>query len=271
MQQIVLYDLKGAPTQTWAPNVSRVRCILNFKRLPFITIPLDLHDVENQMRSIGAPPTSYRQDRKPVYTLPVLVDPNRSTGTHANGHSHGHGNGYGHPQENGYRTPHITISNVNLIVEYLEATYPARPVFPEGSRAMQTLVVHYIQDVFIQPLLPIMVPISQPQLGGGGHKGYPPGANGGMNGGPMMHHEEGQWRQVKAQFDFLATILDKNSSDTTLTYAQGRDVTYADLALCSVLAWIKKVAGRDSWAQVKKWGNGRWGRLYDRCKDYIEE
>ncbi|KAJ7574112.1 hypothetical protein C8J56DRAFT_980040 [Mycena floridula] len=73
-----------------------------------------------------------RSDGTPIYTLPVIVDPSRNPSA-----------------------PNI-ISNTNNIAEYLESTYPARPVFPPGSRAMQTLFVHYVQEVFTKPLLHII-------------------------------------------------------------------------------------------------------------------
>ncbi|KAF8635275.1 hypothetical protein AX15_000497 [Amanita polypyramis BW_CC] len=245
---ILLYDLKGSTSQSWAPNIWRVRFTLNYKRLAYKTIFLDFHEVEAQLLAIGAPPTAFRNDRTPVYTLPVLVDATMNP-----------------------RAPTI-LSNPNQIAEYLEVTYPARPVFPDGSRAMQILFVHYIQDVFIKPLLPIMVPLSHPQFrnapneyGGCTPRSSPGGAT---LSGPQW---DNAWHQVRAQFDFLATILDKNSADSESTVAQGRELTYADFAVCSVLIWIKRTAARDGWAQVRTWGGGRWARLYDRCREYMDE
>ncbi|KAK2467302.1 hypothetical protein APHAL10511_000537 [Amanita phalloides] len=244
---ILLYDLKGSSPQPWAPNIWRVRFILNYKRLAYRTIWLDFHEVEAQLLAIGAPPSACRGDRTPIYTLPVLVDMTMNP-----------------------RAPTI-ISNPNQIVEYLETTYPARAVFPDGSRAMQMLFVQYIQDVFIRPLLPVMVPLSHPQFRGpmDYSGGTPRSSPGGVAlSGPQW---ESAWRQVRVQFDALAMILDKNSADTEGTVAQGHELTYADFAVCSVLIWIKRTAARDGWAQVKTWGGGRWSRLYDRCREYMDE
>lgn len=194
------------------------------------------------MRSIGAPPSSMRSDGRPIYTLPVIVDPTRN------------------PMK-----PEI-LSNTNYIAEYLEAAYPARPVFPEGSRSMQTLFVHYIQDVFAKPLLPIMLPLSHQQLQSrGGQPSTHPTAH------SLVPQREQAWQAVKEQFDFLAMILDKNSGDGDGIVAMGREVSYADFALCSVLIWIERVAAHDGWARVRTWNNGRWHRLYDRCREYMDE
>ncbi|KAG6917156.1 hypothetical protein DXG01_003669 [Tephrocybe rancida] len=239
---ITLYDAPGNTPQPWAPNIWRIRFVLNYKRLRYRTVWIEFPDVEMTMRSIGAPPSSVRSDGRPIYTLPVIVDPTRN------------------PMK-----PEI-ISNTNHIAEYLEAAYPARPVFPEGSRAVQTLFVHYIQEVFAKPLLPIMVPIShqQLQLRRGPSVTHPPA----YLTGPQR---EQAWQAVKEQFDFLAMILDKNAGDGDGTVAMGRDVSYADFALCSVLIWIERMAAHDGWARVRTWNNGRWHRLYERCRDYMDE
>jgi glutathione S-transferase len=259
---ITLYDVPGHTPQPWAPNIWRVRYvayliivdeswllinhflhrfILNYKRLRYRTVWVEFQDVERTLRRIGAPPSAMRPDGHPIYTLPVLVDPN---------------------------TPK-TLSNTNHIAEYLESTYPARPVFPEGTRALQTLFVHYIQEVFSKPLLPIMVPLSHQQL--------PERSQAHFNGGhglpnPLVGPQrELAWQAVKEQFDFLSMIMDKNSGDGDGVVAMGHDVTYADFALCAVLIWIERMAAHDGWARVRTWNGGRWHRLWERCKEYMDE
>ncbi|KAJ8514495.1 hypothetical protein ONZ45_g7984 [Pleurotus djamor] len=240
---ITLYDIRsGHSTQPWAPNIWRIRFILNYKRLPYRTVWLEFSAVESTLMSIHAPPSGTRSDGRPSYTLPVIVDPTRSP------------------------TP-LILSNVNNIAEYLESTYPARPVFPEGSRAMQSLFVHYIQNTFAQPLLPIMVPLSHQRLPERGQvPGYAP-----MLSGLSGPRREQAWNNVKEQFSFLAKILAKNSGDGDGVVAQGHHVSYADFALCSVLLWIERMAPQDEWARVRHWDDGRWGRLYDRCREYMDE
>ncbi|KAH0578780.1 hypothetical protein J132_10719 [Termitomyces sp. J132] len=239
---ITLYDAPGNTPQPWAPNIWRIRFVLNYKRLRYQTVWIEFPDVEARMRSIGAPPSSARTDGRPIYTLPVIVDPTRN------------------PMK-----PEI-ISNTNYIAEYLEAAYPARPVFPEGSRAMQTLFVHYVQDVFAKPLLPIMLPLSHQQLQL--RRGQPDAHPAAYLSDPQR---EQAWQAAKEQFDFLAMILDKNASDGDGVVAMGREVSYADFALCSVLIWIQRMAAHDGWARVRTWNNGRWNQLYERCREYMDE
>ncbi|PIL27550.1 hypothetical protein GSI_10701 [Ganoderma sinense ZZ0214-1] len=210
---ITLYDIQSTIPQPWAPNIWRVRFILNYKRLPYRTVWIEFSDIETTLRRIGAQPTSYKSDGRQVYTLPVIIDPLRSINAPA------------------------VLSNPTVIAEYLEATYPARPVFPEGSRALQSLFVHYIQDGFVKPLLPILVPLTHQRLPERSQAhfsrgGAPSPTSPTALAGPQS---EQAWNAVKEQFNFLAAILDKNTSDGNGVVAMGRDVSYADFALCSVL------------------------------------
>lgn len=182
------------------------RFILNFKRLPYRTQWVEFADVDATLRTIGAPPSSTRSDGRPVYTLPVIVDPR------------------------GGRGPPAVLARADTIAEYLELTYPARPIFPDGSRALQSLFVHYVHEVLAKPLLPVLVPLS--------HQRLPERSQAHFSGPvPGSAEREQAWRAAKDQFSFLASLMDKNIGDATCDgiVVMGHNVTYADFALCSVL------------------------------------
>lgn len=173
---------------------------------------IEFYDVEATLRGLNAPAAAYKSDGRPIYSLPVIVDSILSRS---------------HP---------TILSNANIIAEYLETTYPARPIFPEGSRAVQSLFVHYIQEIFAKPLLPILVPLT--------HQALPERSQAhfrGASGGPAAMQltdaqREQAWRAAKEKFDFLAGILNKNAGvDGNGIVVMAHDVTYADFALCSVL------------------------------------
>ena len=191
--------------------LTRHRFILNYKRLPYRTLWIEFSDVEATLRTIGARPTSYKPDGRPVYTLPAIVDPMRS------------------------RHAPVVLSNANDIADHLEATYPARPIFPEGSRALQALFVYYIQDIFVKPLLPILVPLTHQRLPERSQAHFRHGGASPPPVGLVGPQREQAWAAVREQFNFLASILDKNTLGGDGVVAMGRDVTYADFALCSVL------------------------------------
>lgn len=81
---------------------------------------------------------------------------------------------------------------------------------------------------------------------------------------------EEQWAEVQAQFTLLAGILEKNAGDGDGVVVMGHELTYADFAICSVLLWIEKVAPHEGWARVREWDGGRWWRLWERCKAYMD-
>ena len=71
----------------------------------------------------------------------------------------------------------------------------------------------------------------------------------------------------------MAGMLDKNSGSDGAgdgVVAMGHEITYADFVLCSVLIWIEQVAPHDGWARVRQWNGGRWSRLWERCKEYMD-
>lgn len=223
-----------------------LRLILNYKRIPHRTQWIELQDVDRTMRSIGAPPTSRRSDGRPSYTLPVIVDTIRSP-----------------------NAP-VVLSNPSTIAEYLEITYPARPLFPDGTKALQTLFVHYLQEVFSKPILPLMIPLSarglpersQAHLFAGHTPAdpYPPGPN-----------REQQWQQVRESFTFLASVMDKNTGeDGDRDLVSGHDITYSDFALVSILIWIERVSPQEGWLRIRSWNGGRWSRLMERCRQYMD-
>ncbi|KAJ7710608.1 hypothetical protein B0H17DRAFT_1173576 [Mycena rosella] len=234
---ITLYDSPRTGSQTWVPNIWRIRFILNYKRLPYRTVWVEFSDVEVTLRSIGAPPSSRRVDGRAVYTLPVIVDLTRNA-----------------------QAPQI-LSNTNNIAEYLEACYPARPVFPEGSRALQTPFVHHIQDVSCSsqswsPLRTTDFRSAPSRISTAPRARTPmPASSHPLPPGPQREHA---WQLMKEKFDFLALVLDKNVGDGDGIVAQGHHLLYADFALCSVLLWIEQMAPHDGWARVHVWNGGRW-------------
>lgn len=238
---ITIYDLPAATAQPWAPNIWRIRLILNYKRLPHRTVWVEFPEVERVLRSINAPPTSVGPDGRPVYSLPVIVDHLRSPT---------------HP---------TVLSNSVTIAEYLDVTYPARPIFPEGSKAVQSLFVYYIQEVFAKPLLPIMGPLSHQRLPDRSQAHFPVGPP------PPNPQNDAAWAPVKDQFRFLARLLEKNTPpEGDGVVVQGREVSYADFAICALLIWIERVSPYDGWVRVRSWNGGRWYRIWERCREYMD-
>ncbi|KAI0041591.1 hypothetical protein FA95DRAFT_1548558 [Auriscalpium vulgare] len=245
---ITLYDVPSLTPEAWSPNIWRIRLILNYKRLPYRTAWVEFSDVERVLRSINAPPTAISRDGRPLYALPAIVVPQHSSGRP------------------------IVLTNASTIAEYLEAAFPARPIFPDGSKAMQSVFVQYLHDIVLQPLLAVMVPLTHMRLPAhvqAQFRGPPPASLPGyLTPGPQR---EQAWVAVKEKLDLLAAMLDKNvGSDGDGVVAMGRELTYADFAVCGVLIWVERVAPHDGWARMRQWSGGRWARLWERCREYMD-
>lgn len=204
------------------------------------------------MRSIGARASSRRPDGRSVYALPVISVPSHTP------------------------AQPVVLSGVAVIAEYLEEAYPARPVYPPGTKALQTLFVYYLMEVFAKPLLPLLIPVSAQRLPERSQAHF--FAPGQQAGAPALtaSQREQAWADARANFEFLAKVLDKNGTEEIEgdggrgILAYGREPTYADFALCSVLIWIETVSPQEAWPRIKAWDGGRWSRLKHALRGYMD-
>lgn len=204
------------------------------------------------MRSIGAPATSRRADGRSVYTLPVISVPSRPP------------------------AQPVVLAGVAVIAEYLEEHYPARPVYPPGSKALQTLFVYYLMEVFIKPLLPILLTASYQRLPERSQAHL--FSQGQQTRAPSYTAEQLDrfWQEARTNFEFLANVIDKNGTEDIEgdggrgILVSGREPTYADFALGSILIWIETVSPQEAWPRIKNWNGGRWNRLKHALRAYMD-
>jgi hypothetical protein len=96
------------------------RWVLNYKRLLYRTVWVEYPDIKPLSLEIGAAPTSHNADGAAFYTLPAIHDPN--TGK--------------------------TISDSFDIAQYLDVTYPERPVLPLGTEGLQSAFIFAIEPIY---------------------------------------------------------------------------------------------------------------------------
>lgn len=87
----------------------RPRFVLGYKNLPFETVWVEYPDIASKFKEIGASPNRMSDGRE-LYTVPVLSDPNTDA----------------------------LITDSWAIAEYLDKTYPEKPIFPDGSKGLIT-------------------------------------------------------------------------------------------------------------------------------------
>ena len=122
-----------------------------------------------------------------------------------------------------------------------------------------------------KPLLPILIPDSASRLPERSLAYLFPSGQRPAQMALSGPDRERAWASVRNNFEFLSSILDKNNGDDgDGVVVSGRDVTISDLALCAILIWIERVSPQDGWLRVRSWNGGRWGRLMERCRDYMD-
>ncbi|EGR52654.1 uncharacterized protein TRIREDRAFT_53153, partial [Trichoderma reesei QM6a] len=98
--EIVLYDLACVKNICFSPIVWRIRLMLNYKRIPYTTVFLEMPDIEPTLRELGLPPHDPASGNKSNYTVPAIQ----------------------HLPTNSY------IMDSKTIAEFLESTYPDPPL-----------------------------------------------------------------------------------------------------------------------------------------------
>jgi hypothetical protein len=75
---LTLYDISSPLSSSYAPNPSKTRLALSFKRIPFTTTFIDIPAIPAVRQSLNCPATRKLDDGSDFYTLPILK--NEDTG-----------------------------------------------------------------------------------------------------------------------------------------------------------------------------------------------
>ncbi|KAL6058146.1 GST N-terminal domain-containing protein [Balamuthia mandrillaris] len=73
---LIFYDISSPiEPRSYAPNPSKTRLALSFKRVPFKTTWVDILDIPDVRKGLGCPAVRKLDDGSDFYTLPMLQDP----------------------------------------------------------------------------------------------------------------------------------------------------------------------------------------------------
>ncbi|KAG7094541.1 hypothetical protein E1B28_005369 [Marasmius oreades] len=216
------------------------RLTLNYKKLPYKIIEINLDKIESTAKSIGAPPTRTNpKDGTPKYTIPIIQD-----------------------SETGQ-----VVSDSLRIIEYLDGTYPDTPkVMPPGTRILQNMFA----ETMFKSMLP-MSPVMRPKLN---EKFFTPEFIAGQRrvyGDEIMgstlspEEESAAWKTARASFDSLGEAYGKQTSPYIMG---GDDPSVADFTVVGFLWFMNMTYGEESeeWKEVCSWSGGRIGVL---CSEVV--
>lgn len=204
---------------------------MSYKGLPFETVWVEYPDIATEMKKVAASPNK-RPDGSEIYTLPVVSDPN--TGA--------------------------IITDSFAIAEYLEKTYPEKPLFPNNTQALtqafDSAYVGLTQPTVQFILLRVAEVLNEPsakyftetrEIAFGRIQDWSP--EGPTRDAHWAVHEEG--------YGTTRTWYEKSGG----RWIMGDTFSYADIIVTCRLLWLKRVLYEDEWKKVCSWHNGRWEKL----------
>jgi len=228
----------------------KARFILNYKRIPYQTKFLSYPDIEDAMREIGAKPTTNRPDTgKPLYTLPVILV----------------------PAEDGGQP--IVVEDSLKIAEFLEKKCPSPSVFPEGSRALQAMCSDWLRRMVISQQMNILAPVIPALLDERGAAYFHETRSSWFHKPLEELTPEGElrdaaWEEMKNGWGKLAEILETRQEDE---WFMGKTPVFFDFELLSHAVFIHKSLPQPLLEEFMTWHGGRWARLLEKAKDYMQE
>ncbi|KAI6099268.1 hypothetical protein EDD16DRAFT_1659791 [Pisolithus croceorrhizus] len=233
MIPLILYDIPSKlEGNSWSPNTAKPRFVLSYKGLPFRFEWVEYPDIAPRMKEIGARKNKLADGRE-MYTLPVLSDPNTNA----------------------------LITDSWEIAEYLEKTYPEKPIFPNKSKglilAFDTAVFGLGRAAVAFPFLrasrilrersaEYFITTREALLGKKISEFSPEGPE-----------RDEHWAIIKGAIDILKQWYDKEEGK----WLMGDVFSYADIIIASRLFWFKRILHGDEWEKVVGWHDGRWGKL----------
>jgi len=236
---ITLYDI---PSQlynnAWSPNVWKARYALNIKDVPYKTEWVEYQDIEALAEKLGASPTRTKSDGTPMYTLPIISDPN--TGK--------------------------VLSDSFLIAEYLDATYPeGNTLFPRGSKPLIAAFESAIMAA-LGAIIPAQFAITYAIINPASKEHFRRTKEARVGRKLEEFSPVGPKRDSDlAKFKGALAAVDGWLSKSDGKFVLGNTISFADCVLAGLLGWIKITNG--IWDEVATWHNGRWATYFENMEN----
>lgn len=233
------------------PSCRRVRISLNIKGIPYKTVWVEYPDIEALCKKIGATAVEKKPDGSPLYTLPVIYDPNTTS----------------------------VVVDSTAIARYLDKTYPDTPTLipPEADALIAAFQDAFwslwpgtgLASIIIPPVWGILREKSQPyfrqtreqRLGGKLEELAPPGSE----------KRAEYWGKIQETLHKVTTQwLEADGKDRLFFMGEKVGITYADIFVAGFLLWFKGAYGNDSqeWKDILTWDGGRWARFLAAFEKY---
>jgi len=218
------------------------RYTLNYKGIPHTTKWVDYTNIEPTCKQTGALPTRTRDDGSPLYTLPVIHDPN--TG--------------------------IAVSDSALIATYLEKQYPDTPKLASVPKPLESAFLAAQQSLIFPTLYTFARPKVMEHLNEPNKEYYlRNNFKGTLPVCPVGDVRTAALEKIKADFGLLDAWF-TSAGEGEGPFVTGKEVSFLDFCVATPVLCMKKLYGEDSveWEAFKSMHEGRWESLLQALKPY---
>ncbi|KAI1214219.1 uncharacterized protein F4807DRAFT_407107 [Annulohypoxylon truncatum] len=236
--QILFFDIAlGQPIRPAAPNPWKSRYALNFKRANFVTKWVDLPDITQTRKSLGADPVRFFADGEPFYTLPVVQD--TSTGE--------------------------VVGDSFDIAVYLDKKYSGRPKLFNHSIGLYKAFNAHIDSIFpsggilFSQCFPF-TPANEEQMKAEFCR------RAGVKSWDQLNVSGEERRKVVTAYEVSLGEAAKYFQFSDGPFIGGKEADYADIIIGGWLMFLSQVL--PEWEEIRTWHGGVWGKLHDALEPY---
>jgi glutathione S-transferase len=243
-KQIVFYDIASAPpATTFAPNPWKTRYALNFKGVSYRTEWVELPDVTDVRKKLGAEPNRKHRDGSDFYTLPVIQD--HSTGR--------------------------IVGDTFEIALYLDEAYPNAPrLIPAGTVGVYAAFNIQVDAVFTNHTVLCMDCMPFNPATADKTKATFAWRAGKASWDEMLPSEEARSGVLTSFEAALGGLVKCYRRLDEGPFLEGAKPTYADLIVGGWLAMMKRCLRSEEWKQLEAWHGGLWGNIDKALEKYAE-
>ena len=266
---LVLYDI-SSPKQprSYAPNPSKARLALSFKRVPFKTTWVDILDIPDTRKGLHCPATRKLDDDSDFFTLPMLQDPVSGK----------------------------VVGDSFDIANYLEDTFPGsggRLFPPNSTRTGLDYESPHRDTVFFAPItsnqgakneayarfnLHVDATFSAQMVLHGVNLPFNPETVDAAKAVMIKRAHLKSWddlivkgearQQLMGAFkDAVKSLADLYMVHEDGPYLEGKEANYADLIVGGWLNMFSIIMPEDEWKDFRTWHNGVFARLHDALQE----
>ncbi|KAH0524888.1 hypothetical protein TsFJ059_007336 [Trichoderma semiorbis] len=234
--QIILYDLACIKDVCFSPVVWRIRLLLNYKRIPYKTVFLEMPDIEPTLKGLGLPPHDPASGNF-NYTVPTIH----------------------HLPTNKY------IMDSKPISEFLESTYPdpSVPLTSELGTEIEAKVRSLVAPTFYRSAMPREVHILSPRA-----QEYFRRSREGRFGKTLeelLAGEEERWQAVEADRRAVGELMRTNKA--LGPFILGARPSYSDFFIAGSLQSVKVI---DEGVFQRSVDCPGYKEIYEACLPYME-